>query len=225
MPRKLLIENSDYPFHVTNRSNNKEFFIIPLDELWDLFMVVLKKIKKEYKCELLQFVLMSNHYHLMLSTPQKNLSQCMLYLHREIAKQANKKTNRINHFFGGRYQWCMIHTELYYWNCVKYIFRNPVEAQLCQAVEDYKFSSINYHEELFFLSDFFYNKGKVLQPDIEWLNSSFDIQQKEAIRKALKQKIFKIPKGKNRQITVLENFKFIGKNDDAQPPLQVLGTY
>ncbi len=225
MPRKHLIRTNEFPYHITNRSNNKEYFYLPLDELWPIFIDVLKIIKKDYGCEILQFVLMSNHYHLLLYTPEQNLSDCMLYFHRQVAKRANGQSKRINHFFGGRYKWCLINTELYFWNAVKYIARNPVEAQICEKVESYKYSSLNFRDQIFCLSDFFFDKNKSIQLDLDWLNFSFKFEHKEAIQKGLNRKIFKIPKGKNREQTLLEDFKLNGRTNNALPPLKVLGTF
>lgn len=173
----------------------------------------------------MQLVLMSNHYHLVMHTPQKNLSKCMLYFHREVAKRANFKSQRINHFFGGRYKWCVILQEDHFLNTVKYVFRNPVEAGLCIKVEDYAFSSLNYKHPVFYLSDFFYDHTKTINVDLVWLNYSFHTPQKDAIKAALKKRHFKIPKDQNRKTVKLEPCTIIRADNNASPPEKVLGTF
>ncbi len=204
MPRKLVIGSSEYPFHVTNRSNNKDFFSLPLDELWDLFMSIFAILKEDYGCNLLQFVLMSNHFHLMIHTPNNNLSAAMLYLHREVAKRANAKSQRMNHFFGGRYRPCLIDTEHYFWNCVKYVLRNPVEAGICSRVEEYCYSTFKNQSSDFLLTDFFNDLDKKIDLDLDWLNLCFADDQKRLMRKSLTKQVFTIHKSKHRKLPVLE---------------------
>jgi REP element-mobilizing transposase RayT len=225
MPRKRLLITDEFPYHVTNRSNNREFFDLPLSQLWDIFLDVLMILTNEYGCKIMQLVLMSNHYHLVLQTPQKNLSECMLYFHREVAKRANFKSKRINHFFGGRYKWCVILQEDHFFNTVKYVFRNPVEAGLCTKVEDYAYSSLNYKHPIFWLSDFFYDQTKTVDVDLDWLNYSFHSAQKDAIRSALKKRYFKIPKDRDRQVVLLGPCPVIRTDNNASPPVKVLGTF
>jgi putative transposase len=224
MPRKTLLLTDEFPYHVTNRSNNREFFNIPLNELWDILLDVLMILKNEYGCQILQFVLMSNHYHLVIHTPYKNLSACMLYFHREVAKRANSRSQRINHFFGGRYKWCLIFEENHFFNTIKYVFRNPVEAGMCLKVEDYSFSSLVFRHPIFHLSDFFHDPTKKVAVDLDWLNVSFHDDQRKAIQLALRKRYFKLPKNRDREQVVLDAFKTIRKSNDALPPEKVLGT-
>jgi len=148
---------------------------------------------------------MSNHYHWILSTPKKNLSEGMTYFHREVAREANRISRRTNHFFGGRYKWSLITEEIYYWNCVKYVFRNPVKAGICKEVGDYSYSSLNdsTRPQLWHLSDFFNDPEKRVQLDIQWLNETFSAEQDNAIAKGLRRREFKIPKDRNRKTVEL----------------------
>lgn len=215
MPRSLLIRTDEYPYHVVNRSNNKEFFYLDLDELWLIFIDILGVLHYEYKCNIHSFVLMSNHYHLILSTPQKNLSEAMNYMHREVAKRANKKAKRINHFFGGRYKPCLIQNENYYWNAVKYVFRNPVDAGLCNRVEKYKYSSLNFSDsQLWQMVDFFTFPQNTINLDLNWLNEAHPHMQRLAIKKGLRRFKFELPRGKNGHTLHL----------DAMACKKVLGT-
>lgn len=198
MPRKLLIKTSDFPYHVTNRSNNKEFFYLPSPQLWQICLEVLTEVEKQFGCHLHAFVLMSNHYHLLISTPHSNIGDAMKYFHREIARQANREAGRINHFFGGRYKWSVISEEDYYWNSVKYIFRNPVSANLCQRVEEYPYSSYNARVESpkWRMVDFFRDDEVLVSLDSDWLNESFSEEQAKGIARALRRREFKLSANK-----------------------------
>lgn len=205
MPRKLLIRSDSFPYHITNRSNNKEFFYIEQARLWEIFMKCFEHLVMQFECELHAFVLMSNHYHLLISTPQNNIGESMKYLHREVARIANKETHRINHFFGGRYKWSLIEHENYYWNATKYIFQNPVRANLCSSVTDYSFSSLNRDSENFqwMMTDFFHDRKKPIELDKSWLNEVFPEEQLVGIRKALRRREFSLPRGADGRISKL----------------------
>lgn len=196
MARKLLIRTSQSPYHITGRSNNKDFFYIELEVLWEIFMQTMESAKNLFNCDFHAFVLMSNHYHLLISTPLNNVDKVMEHIQREVAKKANKKSARINHFFGGPYKWSLIYEEAYYWNAVKYIFRNPVRAGLCNDVLDYQYSSLNRnHKKLQWnMIDFFNDKTKPIALDYDWLNEPFLNETEEDLRLALRRKEFKIPR-------------------------------
>ena len=205
MPRKKLIETTDYPFHITNRSNNKEFFYLPIPILWEIMIKKIRYLDLTYSIKTHAFLLMSNHYHWILSTPKLNLSKGMTYFHREVARNANKECKRINHFFGGRYKWSLIEEETYYWNSIKYLYRNPVKAGICKRVQDYTFSSLtqNLQPKLWQMTDYFNDPQKEIQLNMDWLNKPFSAEQDIAIQKALRRRVFKTPCNKNRKTVAL----------------------
>lgn len=196
MARKLLIRTSESPYHVTGRSNNKDFFYVEPEALWQIFMQAMESAENLFSCDFHAFVLMSNHYHLLISTPLNNIDKVMEHLQREVAKKANRKSGRINHFFGGPYKWSLIYEETYYWNAIKYIFRNPIRAGLCCDVFKYNYSSLNRKSKKleWKMVDFFNNKTKPITLNREWLNEPFLNETEEELRLALRRKEFKIPR-------------------------------
>lgn len=199
MPRKSLIRTFQAPYHITNRSNNKERFYLNRDQLWDIFVEVLADLKELFRCNTHAFVLMENHYHLLISTPEANIGEAMKYLHREVARKSNRKAGRINHFFGGRYKWSLIYEETYYWNAMKYIFRNPVTAGICERVEDFPYSSLNSHSPKleWKMVDFFRDQNAPIQLDLSWLNETFNPEDQILIRAALRRREFQLPRAPN----------------------------
>lgn len=192
MPRKKLIETNQFPFHITNRSNNKEFFTLPIPILWEVMMKNIESVNHNYGIKTHAFILMSNHYHWVLSTPELNLSRGMTYFHREVAKTANKLSNRINHFFGGRYKWTLIDQEEYYWTCIKYVYRNSVRANLCRRVQEYQFSTLNKYNDIKGIEtvDFFNQTEKVVDLDLDWLNQPFLKEKLEEFQLSLRKRKF-----------------------------------
>jgi hypothetical protein len=120
----------------------------------------------------------------------------MEHIQRDVAKKANFESNRMNHFFGGPYKWSLIHEERYYWNALKYIFRNPIRAGICNSVQEYKFSSLNIQNNDFSwkIVNFFDDKIKSIELDIDWLNDPFLNEIEGFLRLGLRRKEFKIPR-------------------------------
>lgn len=123
----------------------------------------------------------------------------MKYLHREVARAANKKSHRINHFFGGRYKWSVIGQENYYWNSIRYVFQNPTRAGLCNSVYDYKFSSLNSPAKNFswHLTNSFYDKRQQVTLEPEWLDTPINPDHQKLIQSGLRRTEFKLPKNSN----------------------------
>jgi len=199
MPRKNLIRTPEYPYHVYARSNNREYFSLSLEDLWPIFVRRLREISEEYLVNIHAFLLMANHYHLIISTPNSNLDLAMNHFQRETAKEANLKSQRINHFYGGRYRWSLINSERYYWAVVKYVFRNPVRAGICGCVEEYRYSSLTRQGPQYpwLLNDFYYRSCDQIEINLEWLNEPFLTEQENGIRAGLRRYKFKPPATEN----------------------------
>lgn len=146
MPRKKLLYTNLYPYHVMARSNNKDNFYVPKDLLWEIFISFLNQAVNKFGVMVHAFVLMDNHYHLILSTSQKfDLGVVMQHLQKSVSRTINKKVGRINHVFGGPYKASLIQTPEYYFCVYKYLYRNPINAGLCNELVEYKYST--YHTD------------------------------------------------------------------------------
>ena len=141
MPRQPLIRTDCFSYHVTNRSNNREWFYLPIDEVWRVFLATLRGASERYQTEIHIFVLMSNHYHLILSTPQRNLGEFMRYFQTEATREIQRRADRINHVFGTRYKWSVLENPMAFSYAYKYVLRNPVRAGICDGVDGYPYGS------------------------------------------------------------------------------------
>jgi putative transposase len=77
MPRKKTIKNNIYPYHITTRSNQSQWFNVPLERVWSLALESLSFADKKHTVEIHAFVFMSNHYHLVVLTPFSNIDLFM----------------------------------------------------------------------------------------------------------------------------------------------------
>lgn len=145
---------------------------------------------------------MSNHIHMIAWTPNENLDQAMHYLFREISKTINKKSDRINHLFGGPYKWSLIMSEKYLSQAYRYNYQNPLNKGMVEKAEDYEYSTLyNLNKNLksvFPIYDELIVEScdlipKNLNQRLVWLNEPFSEIQKEAIQLGMKKNIFKLP--------------------------------
>ena len=143
MGRPRVVYSERDPYHIVARSNNKDWFDVPMDYLFGVYINVLKHCIQEHNVQLHAFVLMSNHFHMMLSTPNKNIDKFLRYFMTETSKGIGKKSSRINHIYGGRNHKNIILTAESYAFCLKYLYRNPVKANICERVENYPWSTIS----------------------------------------------------------------------------------
>lgn len=142
MGRKKLILDSNASYHVTARSNNRDWFSIPMDTCWQTFEDLLATTAERYNLLIHSFVLMSNHFHLILSTPSMNLDKGMRYFMTETSREIARASGRINHIYGARYKWSWLSSNQSLAYAYKYVYRNPVRAGICDAVEKYPYSTI-----------------------------------------------------------------------------------
>ncbi len=194
MPRAKAISQSVFPYNISARCINKEWFHLPMEQVWDIFCEELNRSVKHYELLVHSFVLMSNHFHLIASTPRANISQCMHQLMHRSSRRLTKEGNRINATFAGRHYKCILQHNNNFLNAYKYNYQNPVRAGVCARVEDYPFSTLNalakaqrcpipIAEDTIFLSD--------PVGTLAWLNSMPDPQKLEGVRFGLKHQFFK----------------------------------
>ncbi|MEX0797856.1 MAG: transposase [Bacteriovoracaceae bacterium] len=188
MPRQPLIRSEHLPYHVTQRSNNKEWFYLSLDEIWEISTEALSKAKKETGARIHAFVLMNNHYHLLISTPEANLDAFQWSFANTFTREVKRRSGRINHIFGGRYKWSLIREKNYLYQAYKYIYLNPVRAKIVEKAEDYPFSTLSTRTiEIDDPLEQEHSKSQI----INWINQSFKPQQAAGLRRSLRYREFK----------------------------------
>jgi REP element-mobilizing transposase RayT len=99
------------------------------------------KAKERYKFYLYAYVLMANHYHLLIETREANLSRIMQNINTSYTTYHNVKYKRSGHLFQGRYKSIVVEKERYYMELSRYIHLNPVRAGMVKEPEEYKWSS------------------------------------------------------------------------------------
>lgn len=164
-----------------------------MEAVWSHFANYLHFIWRVYDVRIHAFVLMNNHFHMLITTPEANLDIAMNYLLREVSKRLGEESGRQNQIFGGPYHWSLIKNSIHYQHAYKYVYRNPVHAGICNRVEEYPYSSLPGLLGLDYLYIPVYDNLGLIQnpgPQLKWLNDRYNENHREAIQKALKRKEF-----------------------------------
>lgn len=114
-----------------------------MEQVWEIMSTRLHSAKHRFNLRIHSFVLMSNHFHLLVSTPDANLSQAMAYFMKATSDELTFMSGRINQTYGGRHFRTIIEDYHYFTNSYKYFYCNPVMAGICQRPEEYPFSTLH----------------------------------------------------------------------------------
>ncbi|MFG1487475.1 transposase [Halobacteriovorax sp. RZ-1] len=144
MPRQKRIFQNNFPYHVTRRTNNRDWFNIPINEVWDIVKDSMKYAQDNAPTKVHAFVLMSNHYHLLISTPKCNLHHFMMYFNRRLSREINRRAKRENHCFANEYKATIVNDQRYLETVYRYIYQNPMRAGLTEDIHSYPYSSLHF---------------------------------------------------------------------------------
>jgi len=200
MPRKKLIRTTDFPYHVTTRANNREWFQLPLPEVWSYCLKSLTYAHEKIPVTFHSFVLMSNHYHLLVTTPNADLDKFMYFFNKHLADQLRVHSKRINRVFGGPYSWSLVDSKQYLFHVVRYVFQNPLRKQMVSKVEDYHFSSLfsEIRREKFPLEIHSpLDRPHIDEEILRWLNEIPSLRENSFIQKGLRKSTFALAKDSN----------------------------
>ena len=140
MARPLRIEFPDALYHITSRGNRREDIYLD-DKDRNAFLQILSQVCDRFNWVCHSYCLMSNHYHLMIETPEGNLSQGMRQLNGVYTQSFNRNHGRVGHVFQGRYKAIVVQKESYLLELSRYIVLNPVRAGMVRAARDWRWSS------------------------------------------------------------------------------------
>jgi putative transposase len=140
VPRQPREDIEDGVHHVYARGNRKErIYLDDVDRRRYLDLLRATVVTKRWIC--LAYCLLDNHVHLLIETPEPNLSSGMQYLQGIYANAFNQRHGYVGHLFQGRFGAVRVTSDEQMCAVAAYIARNPVEAGLCQAPGDWRWSS------------------------------------------------------------------------------------
>lgn len=116
MARPLRIEIPGALYHVTSRGNARNTIYLAEDDYAD-FLYVLCSVVRKYNWLLHGYCLMPNHYHLIVETPDGNLSKGMRQLNGLYTQRFNRRHHRVGHVLQGRYKAILVGKDEYLLVC------------------------------------------------------------------------------------------------------------
>lgn len=140
MSRPLRIEYAGAWYHVMNRGRRREkIFLSPLDH--ETFIKVLQETAEGWNLKIAAYCLMPNHYHLLVQTPEGNISRCMRHVNGVYTQRFNRLHEKDGQLFRGRYKAVLVEEDSHLLEVLRYVHRNPLRARLAKNLNDYPWSS------------------------------------------------------------------------------------
>ena len=172
MARPLRIQYEGALYHITSRGNaGARIFQTEGDRLE--FLGVLTRVVSRFGWICHAYCLMSNHYHLLIETPQPNLSKGMQLLNGIYTQRFNRAAKRSGHVFQGRFKAILVEKESHLLELGRYIVLNPVRARLVRSARDWPWSSYRATAGQAEVSEFL---------TIDWILSQFGTKHASAMR-------------------------------------------
>lgn len=140
MSRPLRIEYPDAWYHVMNLARKGQD-AFPSDVDCKSFIDIIKESAEIFNLKISAYCLMPNHYHLLVQTPDANLSRCMRHINGIFTQRYNARNGYDGTLFRGRYKSILVDADSYLLELVRYIHRNPLRAGLVEKLDDYEWSS------------------------------------------------------------------------------------
>jgi putative transposase len=140
MARPLRIEVSGGIYHVTSRGDGREDVFLTNDDrlTWiEVFASVCARFN--WRCH--AYCLMTNHYHVVIETPEPNLAAGMRQLNGVYTQKFNRAHARVGHVYQGRYKAILVEKDSYLLELARYVVLNPVRAHMVPIVTQWPWSS------------------------------------------------------------------------------------
>ena len=140
MSRPTRIEFEGAWYHVMNRGAGRRD-VFTTDSQREYFLSLLSVVSERFNAEIHAYCLMSNHYHLLIRTPNGNLQRIMRHINGVYTQYYNRSEGVDGALFRGRYKAVLVDAQNYWQHLSRYIHRNPIDAGMVESLSDYPWSS------------------------------------------------------------------------------------
>ncbi|MBX9904065.1 MAG: transposase [Burkholderiales bacterium] len=173
MARPLRLELAGALYHVTSRGDGRED-IYRSDEDRLAWQEVLAAVCRRFNWVCHAYCQMTNHYHVVVETPEANLSEGMRQLNGVYTQRFNRSHGRVGHVFQGRFKAILVDKDSYLLELARYVVLNPLRAKMVRRLEQWPWSS------------YLATCGQADRPDwlqVDFVLSQFSAQRARAIAK------------------------------------------
>lgn len=140
MSRPLRPDHAGALWHITCRGNEKrEVFRDRFDR--QEILLLIGRVVEVMRWRIHAYVLMGNHYHLLMETPEPNLSRGMHQLNGTYTQHFNRRHERVGHLFQGRFQSVLVEKDAHLLELIRYVVLNPVRAGIVARPEQWDWSN------------------------------------------------------------------------------------
>lgn len=181
MARPLRLDHAGAVWHLTSRGNERRE-IFREDEDRERFLRILAGVVKRFRWRVHAYVLMGNHYHLLLDTPEPTLSRGMKHLNGVYTQSFNRRHRRVGHLLQGRFKAILVERESHLLELTRYVVLNPVRAGMTETAGQWKWSN--------------YRATAGLRPVPAWLETEWTLEQFPPRREAERRYRAFVAKGK-----------------------------
>lgn len=201
MARPLRIEFPGALYHLCSRGNARQAIYLDEDDR-QKWLLLLGEVCRRFNWVCYSYCQMTNHYHLMMETPDGNLSIGMRHLNGVYTQYFNKRHRRVGHLFQGRYASPLVQKETYLLELCRYIVLNPVRARMVNVAQDWPWSSYRQTVGLIRADDWL---------QVDWLLSCFGTGKRSAVEQY---KVF-VAEGNNQPSPMeqLKNQIYLGSDE------------
>ncbi len=140
MSRPVRIEFPGAHYHVTSKGTNEQAVFLD-DEDRAVFLNVLEGVVTRFEWRVHSYVLMTNHYHLVVEVPEANLSKGMRQLNGVYTQHFNRRHGRDGSLFQGRFRSVVFEPDSYLMPLCRHVVLNPVRVGLTRSANSYRWSS------------------------------------------------------------------------------------
>jgi len=132
-------------WHLTHRCHKREF-LLKFSRDRNRWIELLFKAKKRYRLSILNFIVTSNHIHLIVSgsTKTDDIPRTIQFVAGRLGQEYNRRKNRKGAFWEDRYHATAIETGVHLWRCIVYVDLNMVRAGVVAHPSEWKWSG--FHE-------------------------------------------------------------------------------
>lgn len=192
MVRPLRIEYPGALYHVMSRGNAyRDIYLDNIDR--NFFLGNLANCIETYNLVCHAYCLMGNHYHLLIETPEGNLSKAMRDINGIYTQWFNWKNQTIGHLLQGRYKAYVIEKEAYFLAVARYIVNNPIAKNIVRSPDNWEWSN------------FCATSGIIVPPP--WLERNFTLSLFSEEKNEAESQYFNFVCDTRTQLSPYENLK------------------
>ena len=140
MARPLRLELAGGIYHVTSRGDGRDdIYLSDADRIG--WLEVFGEVCQRFNWVCHAWCQMTNHYHLLIETPEANLARGMRQLNGVYTQRFNRVHGRVGHVFQGRYKAILVERDSYLLELARYVVLNPLRAKMVKRLETWPWSS------------------------------------------------------------------------------------